>query len=292
MLLDTSSPPDGPRDCGPFFLDVVGAYQPAQVVVHWTDRKRARAQQVEELIERTWQSPQHQEARADGSLYDGRLCRLLAYREADGRLELTVGEVSFREFLGTNLTNAHLRYLHGCDVLGDALGVSAAVVTSDGFLLFGRRSRKVTHYQERIHPVGGVVEPPAGQDGRPPDLFASVVAEIGQELNVPPSVVSDRDRVLLGLVRDKRIVQPELVFDVKLNMDALCVREAARTAPDAQEHDEIIPVRDHPSAVVSYIDAHSAELTPVALATLLLHGLRHWGSGWFAATRGYLRGVI
>jgi hypothetical protein len=51
-------------------------------------------------------------------------------------------------------------------------------------------------------------------------------------------------------------------------------------------------LRDHPAAVVDFIERHLAELTPVALAGLLLHGLWRWGSGWFASTRGYVRGVV
>jgi hypothetical protein len=51
-------------------------------------------------------------------------------------------------------------------------------------------------------------------------------------------------------------------------------------------------VRDHPASVVSFMEFHIADLTPVALAGLLLHGLHRWGSGWFASTRGYLRSLI
>jgi hypothetical protein len=48
-------------------------------------------------------------------------------------------------------------------------------------------------------------------------------------------------------------------------------------------------VRHHPAAIVTFMENHASQLTPVALATLLLHGLHAWGSGWFASTRGYLR---
>jgi hypothetical protein len=43
---------------------------------------------------------------------------------------------------------------------------------------------------------------------------------------------------------------------------------------------------------VSFLEHKFTELTPVCLATLLLHGLRHWGGGWFTSARGYLRSVL
>lgn len=279
---------DGPRDCGTFFLDVVGAFSRSGVGVQWSDQRRACNDELARLIDQSWEVALWQARKAGRDLYDGPMCRLISYTAGDGRLDLTLGPVSYKEFVGTNQTQAYVRYLHGPEVLADPLGVSAAVISADGFLLLGRRSTRVMQYPERLHPVGGTVEP--GQGDSPPDPFQSILDELLEKTGVGPDSVADI--TLLGLVRDKNTVQPELVFDVRLNVDAAAVRQGARSAVDAGEHTDIVPLRDHPASVVTFLEQNFSQLTPVGLAALLLHGQQHWGSGWFAAARGYLRSVI
>ncbi|HAU37709.1 MAG TPA: hypothetical protein DCX07_08330 [Phycisphaerales bacterium] len=280
---------NGPRDCGLFFLDVIGQYAPDRISVRWCDTPRATNDKLEALIEQTWTGEMERARQTERRLFDGRLCRLVHCEASEQRLELTVGAVSYREFLGTNLRQAHVRYLYGGDVLANPLGVSAALATNDGFLIFGRRSERVSHHAGRIHPLGGMVEPPASSR-ETPDPLSDMLNELREETNLPDSCV--RECVCLGLVRDKHIVQPELVFDIAVDADAATIRQSFGEAVDAGEHSELLAVRSHPSVVVNFIEQRFGELTPVALATMLLYGLRHWGSGWFAAARGYLRSVI
>jgi len=283
------SQPTGSRDCGAFFLDVVGAFAPDRVAVRWADQPRASNDHVERIVEKTWREQTRRAAEGGQRLFDGPLCRLVHFHEQDHALTLALGPVSFREFLGTNATHAYLRYVHGPEVLADPVGVSANLATADGFLLLGRRSRRVLRYAGRIHPVGGMVEPgPA--DPPAPDVFASICDEIAQETGLAGEALAGK--TLLGLVRDKHTVQPELIFDVAVEADVADILRVSVSADDAEEHAEWIPLRNHPATAVTFIEQHFSELTPVALAALLLHGLRHWGTGWFAAARGYLRSVI
>jgi hypothetical protein len=276
----------GSRDCGRFFLDVVGRFAPEQMDVRWTPQQRVSNDEVDELIEQTWH---REKTRADESqrrLFNGKLCRLVQACPSPDQLSLTLGDVTYKEFVGTNLTNAYLRHLHGPDVLADALGVSAAVVSADGYLVLGRRSAKVAYHGGRIHPIGGIVEPAeAGSDT--PHPAGTMVDELREELDILPGQIDGIE--CIGLVRDKHIVQPELVFDVTVSTDVAAMVAGAREAKDAMEHIELVPVRHHPASVVTFMENNASQLTPVALATLLLHGLHAWGSGWFASTRGYLR---
>jgi 8-oxo-dGTP pyrophosphatase MutT (NUDIX family) len=280
---------DGCRDCGAFFLDSVGLFDRDRVKVSWSDSPRPTNQQVEAAIEATWAEQTRLAAEQGRKLYNGRLCRMINCETQGPVLQMTLGEVSYKEFVGTNLTHAQLRYIHGPDVLANPLGVSAAVVTSDGYVLLGRRSDKVFSNPGLVHPVGGTVEPPA-EAGRIPDPFQAMTDELYQELALPAKAV--RRNVCLGVVRAKRVVQPEMVFEVRVDGGVEAIRAGAANAPDASEHDELIPVRDHPGAVVTYIEKNYSQLTAVAMATLLLHGQRHWGMGWMATARGYLREVI
>ncbi len=280
---------DGCRDCGAFFLDFVGQFDRDRVQVRWSDSRRPTNEQIEAAIEEAW-AEQSRLAAAEGrTLYDGRLCRVINCETQEAAMLVTLGDVSYKEFVGTNLTNAQLRYVHGAEVLANPLGVSAAVVTGDGFVLLGRRSNKVFSNAGCVHPIGGIMEKPA-DPGQAPDPFEAMTDELFEELALPAKAITRN--VCLGVVRAKRIVQPEMVFEVHVRSGVEAIRDRAARAADASEHDELVPIRDHPAAVVTYIEKNYAQLTPVAMATLLLHGQRHWGIGWFATARGYLRDVI
>lgn len=279
----------GPRDCGTFFLDLVCAYAPEQVEVEWVRRPRETNDEVERLIDETWRQRTRQAEAQGRVLFNGPICRLAGWSTEAGRLTLTLAPGEFREYFGTNATHAHIRYLHGPEVLADPLGVSAALVSADGFLLLGRRSRSVIQYPERIHPVGGLMEPRAVPD-EPPDPFATLRAEVGEELALPPDRLGEP--VLLGIVRDKHTVQPELIIGVRASLDFESIRARMSRAEDAHEHSELVSVRNDPASVVTFLEQRYTEFTPISLATLLLHGQRSWGSGWFANARGYLRSVI
>ena len=277
------------RDCGAFYLDLVGQFGPREVHVRWSDSRRPSNEQVDRTIEATWLE-ETRRAAADGrTLFNGRLCRLIQCDADERTLTLTLGEVSFREFVGTNVRHANVRYVHGSEVLADPLGVSAAVIAGDGFLLLGRRSRTVFANTGLLHPIGGIVEP-GRQTGAVPDPFRTIAGELKDELGLPGESISQS--LCLGLVRDKRTVQPEMIFDVYVSAEVEAIRAAAAQADDAGENEQLLPVRDHPAAMVAFLEQHCGELTPVALATLLLHGQRHWGTGWFTTVRGYLRNVI
>jgi hypothetical protein len=283
---------DGSRDCGSFFLDAVGRYAPGQLHLLWSPARRPASVEIDRLIQQAWNTETHKAKANQTKLYDGRLCRLIDWSADRKHLNLTVGEVTFKEFLGTNLRHAYLRYTHGPEALANAIGVSSCISTADEFIVLGRRGPHNLHNASLLHPVGGMVELPRNQqaDGNLPDFFAAAVAEIEEELGIARERTGEP--VCMGLVRDKKIVQPELVFDVKTDLEAQEVRKLAATARDSHEHTELTLVRDNPSAVVTFIEQKLAELTPVALATVLLHGLLQWGSGWFTATRGYLRNVV
>ncbi len=278
---------EGPQDCGSFMLEVLGPYRYEQVRVRWIRSERPINPQVEQFIDRAWQRRMAQ-ARAQGvPLWDGPLCRLLEYHASRDGLDMVLGPTSFREFLGTNLHNAHLRYSHGIDLLANPIGVSALVIAEGKYLVLGRRSQKVIYHAGRIHPIGGCVEP--AQDGLP-DPFRCICREVCEELGLGSGSLGAP--LFLGMVRDKHIHQPEVIFDLQVMASVESIRHLMASAKEKEEHTDLVVLRDHPAAVVDFIERRLTELTPVGMATLLLHGLYRWGSGWFASTRGYLRGII
>jgi len=177
---------NGTRDCGTFFLYVIDQFTPDKVVVTWSDQTRITNDSIEELIEKSWQD---QTQRAEGSatkIFNGELCRLISHNCDNDRLNLTLGPVSFKEFIGTNATQAYIRHFHGTEVMANPLGVSAAVCTNDGLIVLGMRSKDMIQYAGRIHPVGGTVEPPKNNGAACPDPFEAIITEMHEETAVPP----------------------------------------------------------------------------------------------------------
>ncbi len=278
-----TSSPSGGR----FFLDAVGPFRRRDVLLTWTHQKRPSTAGVDRLIGRTWAKATNQARRTGKSIYDGRLCRLIDFSVAGQMLKLKAGPVSFQEFLGTNAAQPRLVRTVGLKVLANPLGVSAVVISGDGFILLGRRSDRVTWHGGMIHPVGGMVELRA--TGRPPNLFDAVLDELHQELGLAPP----RSGIIcLGLVRDKSLLQPELIFRVKVRSTVRAIRALARKAVHGDEHEELLAVRDRPSSVAAFLKRRGWETTAVAQAALLLHGLNCWGSGWFADVGDCLRRVV
>jgi len=277
----------GPQDCGAFFIDAVGPYLPQQVFVTWTNRRHETNDRIEQVVAAEWRR-RTAEAEAGGRpLWNGPLCRLIEYQTVGDRLGLTLGPTDYRSFVGTNLYNKRLRYFHGPHLLANPVGMSAVVISSDRYILLGRRSQKVAFHADRIHPVAGRLEP--ASDGAP-DPFTGLQEEILEELALGAERIAKV--VCLGLVRDKSIFQPELIFDVSIDTAVEEIRRTHKSAAGRFENSELVVVRDQPASVVAFIETNIRSLTPVGTASLLLHGMVHWGSGWFASTRGYLRSLI
>ena len=270
------------QDCGRFLVDVTGRFAPDDIEMQWLAQPRPSSDAIDSSIDEIWQQEMQRAGRDGRKLFDGRLCRLIACQPHDRRLTLVCGPVTFREFVGTNLMQSRLCYTHGPAVLADPIGVSAALLTNDRYLVLGRRAAGVAVNPRRIHPVGGMLEPP--REGGVPDPFACILREIVEETGLEREDIGQS--VCLGLIRDKQMLQPELPFHVPLKVGFDTLRRSVESAPDGMEHDELIPIRNDPSIVVTFLQANHDDMTPVAVATLLLHGLSAWGSGWLASARG------
>jgi hypothetical protein len=113
------------------------------------------------------------------------------------------------------------------------------------------------------------------------DVFGSIIREAQEELGVKPHEVSDV--VLIGLVRDRALHQPELIFDLSIRFTRDEVRAVFdANAPDA-EHTAVEFVHGDPETVLAFLDP-ARQLTPVAEAAVLLHGRHHWGADWYEQT--------
>jgi 8-oxo-dGTP pyrophosphatase MutT (NUDIX family) len=249
-----------------------GDWAPHQVRISRAVSSQRWDSDVSAMIDAAW-------ARAAGRpgvhLFDGPMCRLESWRAAPAGLELAVSPTSYKPFLGTNLVNPHLADRYGTAVLANPLGVSAALVTADDFLLLGRRNAAVAYYPSRVHPFAGALEPADGGGGDAPDPFAAAYRELGEELNLSAGDVSDLR--CAGLVEDAHLRQPELVFRARTPL----TRAEVESRLDPAEHHGLWSAPLAPGDFDAAL--RDPALTPVAIGSVLLWGRAAFGDEWWRA---------
>jgi hypothetical protein len=246
----------------------IGNWQRGQVVAKTAPSTRAILPHVERTIEHAWAEAS---ARLGAKLFDGPMCRLERMEASHDVLRLWVSPTSYKPFLGTNLTGIDVP----ANALANPLGLSVALVTSDDWLMLGRRNASVAYYPNRIHPFAGSLEP-AELD----DVFRGVLRELDEELSLAESDVADMR--CLGLIEDARLRQPEIVFSARSTR----TRADIESSLDDAEHHAAVAVEASPRGHESMM--RDPLMTPVAVGTLALWGRIAFGDAWFASIRGLI----
>ncbi len=244
----------------------VGDWKRDQVHLAQSQGMRRIVPEVEHLIDQAWQRATSQ---PDVNLFDGPMCRLESWSASPDRLTLALSETSYKAFLGTNLRHPELADQYGRDILANPVGVSPALETSDGWLMMGRRNSSVAYYPNRIHPFAGAVEP---RDAL--NIFDAVLRELGEELGFSSE---DIEAIrCTGIAEDRSIRQPELIFRVLSTRTKARIEESV----DQTEHHASWSIPATSKAVDEAL-ADTSQMTPVAVAALLLWGRVAFGTDWF-----------
>ncbi len=238
----------------------VGRWQPGRVHVRFVQSSRQEADAARQAMDAAWD---RMSADTAVNLFDGPMCRLEGFQLTEAQLHLDLSVTSYRVFLGTNLYGP--RDLPP-EALANPLGVSPALETADGFLLFGRRGGRVAYYPHRLHPFSGSLEPPTGPELL--DIFAECRRELAEELCLSAEEVPEI--VLLGIVEDEQIRHPELILNARttLTSDQLAARL------DPAEHVAVHKVPAEPTAIAEAL--LEPAFTPVGLAVLRLFADRSY----------------
>jgi len=194
-------------------------------------------------------------ARPGVHLFDGPLCRLERLTTNDHHLHLDVSRCSYKQFFGTNGSHPEWAEEFGWASLANAIGTSAALLSSDGWLVFGRRSASLALYPGWAHPFGGILEPSDSID-----LLAEMQRELHEEIGLTESDISDL--ACVGLVRDPRLLQPELIY---LARSSLTLREL-ESRLDHTEHSACWSVPANDDAITRAL--RDEEMTPVTRLVL------------------------
>jgi hypothetical protein len=249
-----------------------GNWTPQQVHAHSVPSTRLILPDVERIIDQTWQQIS---SRAGVHLFDGPMCRLESWSAAPDHLTLALSQTSYKPFLGTNLYHPDLADTYGRQILANPVGVSPALETADGFLLFGRRNASVAYYPNRIHPFAGALEPKDAAN-----VFAAVGRELDEELSLTQTELTDIR--CTGVAEDLSIRQPELIFRAVTTK----TRAQIESSVDRAEHHESFAIPTAGDAIDAAIRCHAGEFTPVGIAALLLWGRARLGERWFDARMG------
>lgn len=261
-----------------FSVDTTRSFGRDELTQTWQPVNRASSPAVERLIRESWEAQTALAETAGRSLFNGALVRVSRVAVVDSKLHFDLGPTCFRDLLGTNLLHAAAVAKEDPRYLSNALGISSIVVTSDGFVAIGRRNDAVALHAGHLHLFGGLVDAGDRNERGEYDLFGAAIRELREELIVADAEIAGI--VAVGLVRDRTILQPELLFDVNVALTRTDL--VARFEPLAvdQEHTGVEFVRDDPDAILPFL-RRATPVTPIAVAGLLIHGKNRWGDAWF-----------
>lgn len=178
--------------------------------------------EVEAAIDAAWAETNR---RPGVTLFDGPVCRLEGLSISGPGVRFALSTTSYRINVGTNFCNPKLADQYGPDVMANPLGVSAGLISSDGFLIFGRRNGSVAYYPQKLHPFAGSIEV---RDAI--NIFDDCRRELREEIGMQAGEVADIH--LIGLVEDRRLRHPELIFRVRSTL----TRDAIQPKVDPAEH--------------------------------------------------------
>lgn len=273
---------------GVFTVDVYGVFEEGALEILWRDEPRPARASLDEMVARTWARCED-EARSEGVLlFNGPMVRHLRHRVGDGRLAIEVGPTDYANFMGTNYCNYARGDEFGWELYGNPIGTSASLITSDGWVLYGRRSGNVACHAGYVHTFGGCLEPADRRGDGSFDGFECLRRELKEELGFEPADVTRM--VCLGLIRDATIRQPELIFDAYVGRSRSEIEARLRPGDPHAEHESIVALRDEAAAVVPFIRG-TRRLAPIATGAVCLHGRRRFGEAWYAETVRVLAGA-
>lgn len=244
----------------------IGNWPPGHVTTAWGNSSLRIPPDVVLLIEDAWADAR---TRLGEKLFDGPMCRMESWHVTEDQLDLVLSRTSYKIFLGTNLHHAEVAARFGPQALANPVGLSAALISADGFLLLGRRSDTVAYYPHRTHPFAGTLEP-----SDQPDVFKEVQRELSEELGLSPADLSDLHCV--GMIEDRAIRHPELVFIAQSKR----TRQEIERGLDAKEHMGVLAIPGEPAETEKAL-ADLTLFTPVAVGTILLAGRERFGGDWF-----------
>ncbi len=261
----------------PFVVDFSGELGPDDFTIAWRDQPRPPHPELDRLVAETWNAFVAQCRRNRQHLFNGPMARLLSYVRRDSRWHLEVGPTDYANYIGTNYLNYEKGDVIGWDLFANPLGVSTLLVTSDHWLVLGRRGQHLAVCPGMLHLFGGTMDPSDRlPDGRM-DAFGCARRELGEELGIRSTEIVSLK--CTGLVREATSRQPELIFECECTCSLSDLLERLRPGHPEEEHAALECCIPEEHEICAFI-AGTGQVAPVAAAALGVYGRRHFGEDW------------
>jgi len=223
-------------------------FQEDDVALRWVENSRRVEPEVELAIERAWQ---RLSSRPGVNLFDGAIARCESITLESNHLTICLSKSSYKIAVGTNFAHPEFVEQFGREVMANMFGVSAGVISCDGFLILGRRNASLAHYPNRVHPFAGSLEV-----REQVNLFDDVRRELREEIGFDGTDIESI--TMLGIVEDDLLKHPEAIFLVRSTRS----KEKIVARIDSEEH------RGGWTMSIGEPNPVLEELTPVARAVV------------------------
>jgi hypothetical protein len=231
-------------------------------------------------IERIWAET----VKANPSVYNGFLPRLLSFQISGNCLLLELGLTDFKEYIATERLLLENSNVLDASQFASPLAVSAVTKTRDCHVLVEIRSSKVvfsTKGKMHVKPSGHVVATTTSlvkqSATRVPYPFLDAVAtEALEELSL------SRDEILgitcTGLIRSLPNQKPELMFVMETSIDSKEI--IGRPKAHGWESERLLAIPYEPDRIWQLLADELPNFTSPGHAALLLAGRRDFGEDW------------
>ncbi len=261
-----------------FKILVSNVYANTQFKVSYSKEVRKTNSDVERLIKITWKKKEEEAQRQQALLYSAKLCRLIGFKTDKNTFELTLGETTYKELLGTNVHYPWIYSKYGNEYLSNALGVSAVIVTSDGNLLFGQRASYLAYDAGRYDVCGGFIDPDKDSQDGIPDPFKAMKRRVMETFLIKEEQIEYI--YSLGLMQNYVTLKPELTFEVKLKLSSQEVKFVPPQNIQVERMGEYVTVEDSPNELRKFLIKRRNQITFVCQACIWMFAMRkkYWSS--------------
>ena len=191
--------------------------------------------EIQDMIEETWENlTKNKESKY---LYDGNVYSLMAVSSHENKVICNVRNTTYKAYIGTNVHN--IDKIPDKKDLANAIASCVVSITSDGYILIGRRSGKLAEGGNEWHVVGGTMEGVVvNGELKPENPYDLITKELHEEINVSKDEIDVLYCTGIGISTHNH--KPEFLFvcKLKLSKDQLISKVKNVSGAEIEEHTE------------------------------------------------------
>jgi 8-oxo-dGTP pyrophosphatase MutT (NUDIX family) len=233
---------------------------PQNVRVQWRSEPLSLPTEMQEDVEQFWDSLPKE------FIFNGALARLDEWLLSGDQLEILLRQSDYRTLLYSNHHVDKIRQRWGDRCLSRALGISAVLISSDGYLVFIKRSLAVGEFPGTLDVFGGHIDVPVN-DGAP-NIFTAMAQELQEEAGLAPN---EYQLTLIGLIESTPNKKPELIFKAESSLTVQAIEAKVRRARDRREFVGIFTVPNELDQLRAILENEREKWSPSAFGSVCLH---------------------